>query len=43
MEQLLLEHRLKVKDISNFNSNNISLIMGSNAHLVLYPINQKRT
>jgi len=30
------------KDIFNLNSDNISLIMCSNAHLVLYPINQKK-
>ncbi len=30
------------KDINNFDTNNISLIMGSNAHLVLYPVNQKK-
>ena len=30
------------QDILNFNSKNISLIMGSNAHVVLYPVNQKR-
>ena len=29
-------------DIVNLNSNNISLIMGSDAHLVLYPINQQK-
>ena len=34
--------QLSANDISNFNSNNISLIMGSNTHLVLYPINQQR-
>jgi len=34
--------QIKVQDISDFNSNNISLIMGSNVHLVLYPINQKK-
>jgi len=34
--------QIKAEDISNFNSNNISLIMGSNAHLVLYPINQQK-
>ena len=36
--------RVKVKnhDISNFDNNNISLVMGSNAHLVLYPINQSK-
>ena len=34
--------RLEVEDISNFDSSNISLIMGSNAHLVLYPINQRK-
>ena len=30
------------QDIFNLNSNNISLIMGSDAHLVLYPINQQK-
>ena len=34
--------QIKIKDISNFNSNNISLIMGSNSHLVVYPINQSK-
>ena len=34
--------QLSASDISDFNSNNISLIMGSNTHLVLYPINQQR-
>ena len=42
MELLLLEHKLKLKYVANFNSNNISLVMGSNAHLVLYSINQKK-
>jgi len=31
---------IKTQDIFNISSNNISLIMGSNTHLVLYPINQ---
>ena len=30
------------QDIVNLNSNNISLIMGSDAHLVLYPVNQRK-
>ena len=30
------------QDIPSLNSNNISLFMGANAHLVLYPINQKK-
>ena len=34
--------QIKITDISNINSNNISLIMGSDAHLALYPINQKK-
>jgi len=34
--------QVKAQDISDFNINNISLIMGSNAHLVLYPINQNK-
>ena len=33
---------INAENISNFNSNNISLIMGSNAHLVLYPTNQRK-
>jgi len=33
--------RTQIKNKYNFNSNNISLIMGSNAHLVAYPINQR--
>ena len=33
--------QIKKQDISNFNSKNISLIMGSNAHVVFYPINQR--
>ena len=34
--------QVKAQDISNLNSNNISLIMGSDFHLVLYPINQQK-
>ena len=34
--------QIKTQNISNFNSNNISLIMGSNAHIVVYPINQNK-
>ena len=37
-----IRSQVKAQNISNFNSNNISLIMGSNAHLVLYPINQQK-
>ena len=37
---IAVRSQIKVEDISNLNSNNISLIMGSNAHLVLYPINK---
>ena len=33
---------IKSHDISNFNTANISLIMGSNAHLVLYPVNKQK-
>ena len=33
---------VKTKNIYNLNSNNISLLMGSNAHLVMYPINQNK-
>ena len=34
--------RIKNEDVLNFNSKNISLIMGSNAHIVFYPVNQRR-
>jgi len=34
--------QIEMQNISNFNSNNISLVMGSDAHLVLYPINKKK-
>jgi len=36
--------RAQIKDQNtfNFNSSNISLIMGSNSHLVVYPINQSK-
>ncbi len=33
--------QIKNQDIPNFNSKNISLIMGSDAHIVLYPVNQR--
>ena len=39
---LAIRSQVRAQDISNLNSNNISLIMGSNAHLVLYPINQRK-
>ena len=38
---IAIRTQIKSQDISNFDSKNISLIMGSNAHIVLYPINQK--
>jgi len=34
--------QIRNQDISDFSSNNISLVMGSDAHLVLYPINQNK-
>ena len=39
---IAIRTQIETQEISNLNSNNISLIMGSNAHLVLYPINQKK-
>ena len=39
---IAIRAQIKTQDISNLNSNNISLIMGSDAHLVLYPINQRK-
>ena len=34
--------QIETKEMFNFNINNISLIMGDNAHIVLYPINQRK-
>jgi len=34
--------QITTQDVSKLNSNNISLIMGSDAHLVLYPINHRK-
>ena len=39
---IAIRAQIKTQDISNFDSNNISLVMGSNAHIVLYPINQQK-
>jgi len=39
---VVVRTQIRNQDISNFDSKNISLIMGSDAHIVLYPINQKR-
>jgi len=39
---IAIRTQIKTQDISNLNINNISLIMGSDAHLVLYPINQRK-
>ena len=39
---IAIRAQIKTQDISNLNSNNISLIMGSDAHLVLYPINLRK-
>ena len=38
---IAIRSQIKAQDISNLNSSNISLIMGSNVHLVVYPINQR--
>ena len=39
---IAIRTQIKTQDISNLDSNNISLIMGSDAHLVLYPTNQRK-
>ena len=39
---IAIRTQIKTQDISNLNISNISLIMGSDAHLVLYPINQRK-
>jgi len=39
---IAIRAQIKSQDIPNLNSNNISLIMSSNFHLVFYPLNQKK-
>jgi len=39
---IAIRTQIKTQDISNINGNNVSLIMGANSHLVLYPINQRK-
>ena len=39
---IAIRSQISVKDISGINSNNVSLIMGSGAHLVLYPVSEKK-
>ena len=39
---IAIRTQISIQDILNFNSNNISLIMSSNCHLVLYPVNSKK-
>ena len=39
---IAIRTQIETQDASNLDSNNISLILGSNAHLVLYPINQRK-
>jgi len=34
--------QIKSRNIANFNSNNISIVMGSAAHSVLYPVNKSK-
>ena len=38
---MAFRNQIKNHDILNFNTKNISLIMGSNAHIVIYPVNQR--
>jgi len=39
---IAIRAQIKKQDIFNLNSNNISLIMGPDVHLVVYPINQRK-
>ena len=39
---IAIRNQILSKNIINLNTNNISLIMSSNSHLVLYPINQQK-
>ena len=39
---IAIRAEIRTQDVNDFNRNNISLMMGSNAHLVLYPVNQNK-
>ncbi|HIF62001.1 MAG TPA: salicylate 1-monooxygenase [Candidatus Pelagibacter sp.] len=39
---IAIRSQIRMQDISIFNSDNISLIMGSGAHLILYPVNRSK-
>lgn len=39
---IAIRSQVSAQDFKDFSNNNISLIMGSNAHLVLYPVNQNK-
>tara|TARA_B100000029_G_C17505953_1_gene934448 strand:- start:245 stop:1375 length:1131 start_codon:yes stop_codon:yes gene_type:complete len=39
---IAIRSQISTEDILNFNSENISIIMSSNSHLVLYPVNLKQ-
>ena len=39
---IAIRSQVSINDISNLDSNNVSLIMGNDAHLVLYPVNKKK-
>ena len=39
---IAIRTQIESKNISDFDGDNVSLIMGSNFHLVLYPINEKK-
>ena len=39
---IAIRSQVGAEDIPNFNSNNVSLIMGTDAHLVLYPVNKQK-
>ena len=39
---IAIRSQVRAEDISNLNSNNVSLIMGTDAHLVLYPVNKQK-
>ena len=39
---IAIRTQVMIEDIANFNSQNVSVVMGDNMHLVLYPVNQKK-
>jgi len=39
---IAIRTQVLIEDVANFNSQNVSVVMGANAHIVLYPVNKKK-